>query len=55
MTCDYEDLDLIPAIVIELHDRIKEGCTELFFSFSKNRIIIKDNGEKYLSLKKEFN
>ena len=55
MTYDYEDLELIPAIVIELHNRIIEGCTELFFSFSKNRIVIKDNGEKYLSLKKEFN
>ena len=54
MTNDHKDLETIPVIMMELHDRIIEGCSDLFFSFSKNRIVIKDEGEKYLSIKKEF-
>ncbi len=49
---DYKDLQLIPVIMIELHDRIIEGCSDLFFSFSKNRTVIKEEGEKYISIKK---
>ncbi|MCG2462878.1 FkbM family methyltransferase [Flavobacteriaceae bacterium F89] len=52
---DHKDLQLIPVIMIELHDRIIPGCSDLFFSFSKNRIVQKDEGEKYISIKKNFN
>ena len=55
MKDDYENLQLVPVILAELHDKIVEGCSELFFSFSKNRIVSIDEGEKYLSIKKEFN
>ena len=47
------DLSLkeINLIFVELHDRIVEGCSHSFFSFSKDRLVIKDKGEKYLSIK----
>ena len=49
---DKDSLEQIPNIIIELHDRIILGCSEEFFKFSKNRIIVKDSGEKFLSIKK---
>jgi FkbM family methyltransferase len=51
---DSNSLNKINNIIIELHERFVKGCEEAFFKFSKNRIIIKDGGEKYLSIKKEY-
>ena len=49
---DAETLRRISVIFAELHDRIVPGCYDRFVEFSKSRILIKDNGEKYLSIKK---
>lgn len=49
---DTKTLAQIDNIFIELHDRIVAGCTEEFFRFSQNRIVLKAEGEKYLSIKK---
>ena len=50
MTEDMLSLQKIPVVFAELHDRIIDGCEELFFKFSENRILIKDKGEKFLSI-----
>lgn len=47
---DKETLAQIPVVYAELHDRIVDGCKSLFFEFSKDRILVKDNNEKYLSI-----
>lgn len=39
------------AIIAELHDRIEDGCTSSFFKFSRERTVIKVDGEKFLSVK----
>jgi FkbM family methyltransferase len=44
-------LKKIPIVFVELHERIIAGCKNAFFEFSSDRIIIKDDGEKYLSIK----
>ena len=49
---DMESLRNIDAVFAELHDRITPGCVDKFFEFSKDRILIKDKGEKYLSVKR---
>ena len=49
---DMKTLKDIPVVFAELHDRIIKGCEEMYFKFSKNRILIKDRGEKYLSIKR---
>ena len=49
---DVDSLKNIEAVFAELHDRIIPGCTDRFFEFSKDRILIKDKGEKYLSVKR---
>ena len=49
---DMESLRNIDAVFAELHDRIVPGCVEKFFEFSKDRILIKDKGEKFLSVKR---
>ena len=49
---DIKTLKKIPVVFAELHDRIISGCEEMYFKFSKNRILIKDRGEKYLSIKR---
>ena len=41
----------IPAVFVELHDRIVPGCTEAFLTFSATRWIVNAGGEKLLSLK----
>jgi len=41
------------VMIVELHDRIVPGCTELFHEISKNRDVFKDKFEKYISSKKE--
>ena len=48
---DIDTLNVIPIIIAELHDDISPGTKEKFFQFSQNRILIKDNEEKYLSIK----
>lgn len=50
MQNDLNSLEKIPAVFAELHDYIIDGCSELFFNFSNNRVLIKDKGEKYLSV-----
>lgn len=49
---DVETLRKINVVFAELHDRIIPGCYDRFVEFSKSRILVKDNGEKYLSVKK---
>ena len=49
---DMKTLKKIPVVFAELHDRIITGCEEMFFKFSKSRILIKDRGEKYLSIRR---
>lgn len=49
---DKASLAQIPAIYSELHEAIVPGCEEEFFKFSSSRILIKDRGEKYLSIKR---
>jgi len=43
------DLENIPFIFVELHDRIVCGCTEAFESFSIGRNVVSFGGEKFLS------
>lgn len=47
---DADQLRAIPAILVELHDRFAPGCSDAFRAFSKQRWVIKTDGEKYLSL-----
>jgi len=49
---DQESLTKIPNIIIELHDRIIDGCSDAFFRFSRDRIVIKDSGEKFLAIRR---
>jgi len=49
---DNENLRLIPIVFAELHDHISPGCVEQFLDYSKPRILIKDKGEKYLSIRR---
>lgn len=51
-THNTEILDSIPAIMVELHDRVIEGCGTAFRQMSRRRIIVMTGGEKYLSLKR---
>jgi FkbM family methyltransferase len=52
MKNDMENLKKVQCIFAELHDKIVEGCTDMFFSMSGDRILIKGDGEKYLSIKR---
>lgn len=49
---DVDSLRSIDAVFAELHDRIIPGCVDKFFDFSKDRILIKDRSEKFLSVKR---
>ena len=49
---DMESLEKIEVVFAELHNRIAEGCENKYFEFSKKRILVKDRGEKYLSIKR---
>lgn len=51
-TSGSELLASVPAIVVELHDRIREGCSTAFAEFSKDRWIVVGSGEKFLSLRR---
>lgn len=46
---DAAELKCIPAIFVELHDRIVEGCTAAFDAFSQDRQVRNFGGEKFLS------
>ena len=46
-----ETLEMIKFVFVELHERIISGCNEAFEKFTSDRIIIKDNGEKFLSIR----
>jgi len=52
MKNDVENLKNIQCIFAELHDKIVEGCTDMYFAMSADRIVIKSDGEKYLSIKR---
>ena len=49
---DLTTMQNIDIVFAELHDKIIPGCRDKFFEFSSDRILIKDKGEKYLSIKK---
>ncbi len=49
---DVNSLHKIEVVLAELHDRIVPGCVQKYFEFSENRIIVKDKGEKYLSIRR---
>ena len=49
---DMEVLKNIDVVFAELHDRIAPGCVQKFFEFSHDRILIKDKGEKFLSVRR---
>ncbi|MEP2530547.1 FkbM family methyltransferase [Shimia sp.] len=51
---DRECLDQIDVLIVELHERIVAGCTKAFFDFSNDRIILKDPGEKYVSVNRQM-
>jgi len=53
-TKDNDALSKIPFIIVELHDWIVAGCQDAFTAFSQDRIVIKERGEKYLSIKKNY-
>jgi FkbM family methyltransferase len=46
------DVDKAWVVFVELHDRFVEGCEDAFWTFSEDRIVIKDSGEKYLSIRR---
>ena len=43
----------IPAIFVELHDRIVPGCSEAFYRFGSDRWILGFGGEKLLALHRD--
>lgn len=47
-------LSEIPFVFVELHDRIVGGCESAFRRFSENRWIIRFDGEKFLSIRKNL-
>ena len=49
---DAEALSATDVVIAELHDRIVPGCLQKFLEFSSDRILVKDAGEKYLSIKR---
>ena len=49
---DMQSLKSIDVVFAELHDRIVPGCEEKYLEFSKDRVLVKGKGEKYLSVKR---
>lgn len=47
-------LSITNALFIELYERIVSGTEKLFFETNKNRLVLKSDGEKYLSIGKEY-
>jgi len=52
LTNSLSDLKTIDIVIAELHERIAPNTEKKFFQFSKDRIIFKDNSEKYISVSK---
>lgn len=48
-----DEIHKIKVVFAELHDRTIAGCKSAFFEFSQQRIVVKDKGEKYLSVNKQ--
>lgn len=44
------DLQQVPLLFVELHDRIVPGCSQVFNAFSQGRWVINAGGEKHLSM-----
>ncbi len=40
------------AVFVELHERFVPGCTDAFWKFAKDRIVVKDSGEKFLAVRR---
>lgn len=40
----------VPAVFVELHDRVVPGCSDAFEAFNAGRWVVRAGGEKYLSL-----
>ena len=49
---DMDSLTDIEVVFAVLHDRIMPGCVQKFIKFSKNRVLVKDKREKFLSIKR---
>ena len=49
---DRETLSRIRVVVAKLHDRIVKGCSEAFKNFSEDRLVFKDGGKNYFSIRK---
>lgn len=45
-------LEQCAAVFVELHDRFVPGCSDAFWSFARNRIVVKDAGEKFLAIRR---
>jgi len=51
---DEPKLGDVPAVLVELHDKIIPGCTDSFRRFSKDRWIVNIQGDKQLSLSRNL-
>ena len=47
-------IDEVPVVLVELHDRFVEGCSEAFAKYSVDRWTTNLGGEKYLSLSRRL-
>jgi FkbM family methyltransferase len=47
---DSENIRKVPLIFVELHDRIVDGCSDAFHSFSAGRQTVASSGEKFFSI-----
>ncbi|MBD3663148.1 hypothetical protein H9Q16_04370 [Sulfitobacter sp. TSTF-M16] len=50
---DAASLQAIDVVFAELRARIVTGCSEMFVAFLHDRIVVKDDGEKYLFIKRQ--
>lgn len=49
---DFLSLSNIDIVFAELHDAIVDGCTTSFLEVFRDRVIVKDKGEKYLAVRR---
>lgn len=49
---DVSSMTNVDVVFAELHDRIIPGCRDMFLQFSEDRVLVKGQGEKYLSVKR---
>jgi FkbM family methyltransferase len=52
LTHGRSEINAIDVVIVELHERFVPGCEAAFFEFSKNRIVFKDTGEKFISVRR---